>query len=106
MILFAVMTAANTLLMSATPAYMAQAIPQDMRGRVMAYLGIGFLFVDARGGSSGGGPGMGALLTIPSILGSILGGFIFNYYAYLPWLLLGGAMILNALLAFFYLESQ
>jgi len=106
LLLFAVMTLANTFLMAAAPAYMATASPPEVRGRVMAALGMGFLFVDTRGGSTGGGPGMGALLTVPSIIGSMLGGIIYDIDPKLPWLLLGGSMIINALLALTYLRQR
>lgn len=104
LLLFALMTLANTFLMAAAPAYMATASPPEVRGRVMAALGMGFLFVDTRGGSTGGGPGMGALLTVPSIVGSMLGGIMYDIDPKLIWLLLGGSMIINALLAFVYLR--
>ncbi len=104
-ILFIVLTMANAFLMSAAPAYMAHAVPQERRGRVMAALGMGFLFVETRG-STGGGPGMGALLTIPSILGALLGGFVYGYSPILPWLLLGGSMLLNSLITLLFLDPN
>jgi len=46
---------------------MAQKVPSEERGRVMATLGQGMLLINTRGGF--GGPGMGALLTIHMLLG-------------------------------------
>ena len=60
----------------------------------MAALGQGMLFINTRGG--GGGPGMGAILTIPSVVGSIIGGFVYVNDPMLPWLLLGASLVFNA----------
>jgi MFS family permease len=94
-LLFAAMTVANSILISGAPALMAQAVPPEMRGRVMAALGQGMLFINTRGGG-GGGPGMGAVLAIPSILGAMIGGYIYEYNPALPWLMMGAAMLLSA----------
>jgi len=60
----------------------------------MAAIGQGMLFINTRGGT--GGPCMGMVLTIPSVLGSILGGFVYGYDPSLPWALLALSMIINA----------
>jgi MFS family permease len=101
--LFAVMTIANAFLISGAPSFMAHSVPEEKRGRVMAALGQGMLFINTRGGS--GGPGMGAVLTIPSILGSILGGFVYEYNPTLPWILLAVLMAINAVISFLFLYS-
>ena len=69
----------------------------------MSALGQGMLFVNTLGGA--GGPGMGALLTLPSIIGSLLGGFIYNYNPTLLWIFLGTTMIVNAVICHLYLEK-
>jgi predicted MFS family arabinose efflux permease len=76
---------------------MAQMVPSEMRGRVMAALGQGMLVINLRG-SAGGGPGMGAVLAIPSILGALVGGYVYEYNPMLPWLMMGAAMLLSALI--------
>jgi len=96
-LLFAVMTFTNSFLISGAPAYMAQAVPPEKRGRVMATLGQGMLLVNTRGGGSGG-PGMGAILAIPSIIGSVLGGFIYDYNPALPWMLFGASMAVSSVI--------
>ena len=63
----------------------------------MSALGQGMLFINTRGGG-GGGPGMGALLTIPSIIGSIFGGFVYGYNPNLLWLSFGVALVLSAVI--------
>lgn len=96
-LLFAAMTFTNSFLISGAPAYMAQAVPLERRGRVMAALGQGMLYINTRGGGSGG-PGMGAILAIPSIIGSILGGFLYDYNPVLPWMLFGASMAVSSVI--------
>ncbi len=96
-LIFVALTMANSVLTSGAPALMAQMVPSEMRGRVMAALGQGMLVINLRG-SAGGGPGMGAVLAIPSILGAIVGGYVYEYNPMLPWLMMGAAMLLSALI--------
>jgi len=96
-LVFVALTLANSVLTSGAPALMAQMVPSEMRGRVMAALGQGMLVINTRG-SGGGGPGMGAVLTIPSILGAIVGGYVYEYNPVLPWMMMGVAMLLSALI--------
>ena len=49
---------------------------------------------------------MGAILTIPSILGSIVGGLTYNYNPKLPWFLLGAILLLNAGIALLLISSS
>jgi MFS family permease len=102
-IIFLTITIANSFLMSAAPAYMAKSTPQEKRGRIMSALGQGMLLVNTRGGA-GGGPGMGALLTIPSIIGSLLGGVIYNMDPEFLWILFGVSTILSAIISKLYLK--
>jgi len=96
--LLVIMTVANSFLMSGAPAYMTHSVPPERRGQVMSALGMGMLFINTRGGG-GGGPGMGTLLTIPSIIGSILGGFVYGYNPNLLWLSFGIALIISAVIS-------
>ncbi len=93
---------ANAFLVSAAPSFMAHSVTTDKRGRIMAALGQGMLLINTRGGT--GGPGMGAVLTVPSILGSALGGFIYRYDPRLPWVLLALFMIVNAVICVVFLS--
>jgi len=101
-ILMIIMTIANSFLMSGAPAYMTQSVPSDRRGRVMSTLGMGMLFINTRGGG-GGGPGMGTLLAIPSIVGSLLGGFVYGYNPNVLWLSFGVTLLISAYLSQKYL---
>jgi MFS family permease len=102
-LLFIAITAANTFLISGAPALMAHTVPSDKRGRIMAALGQGMLSINTRGGS--GGPGMGAILTIPSILGSIMGGFIYSYNPIIPWFLLASSLLFNSVIAIKFISN-
>ena len=88
----------NAFLFPAAGALMADMTPREMRGRVMAALGRGMLIINYRGGG-GGGPGMGFFLTIPSILGFLLGGLIYDANPLYPWLILASAAAVNSALA-------
>jgi MFS family permease len=100
--LMVIMTIANSFLMSGAPSYMTHSVPPERRGRVMSAMGQGMLFINTRGGG-GGGPGMGALLTIPSIIGSLLGGVVYGIDPNLLWLSFGLALITSAGLSQKYL---
>jgi MFS family permease len=95
---------ASAFLIAGAPAYMAESVPPPMRGRVMAAIGQGMLNINLRGGG-GGGPGMGAVLTIPAIMGSLLGGFIYQASPRLPWFLMGAAMLVCASICAFLMKS-
>ena len=93
-----IMPVAISLPMSGAPAYLPHSVPPERRGQVMSALGMGMLFINTRGGG-GGGPGMGTLLTIPSIVGSILGGFVYGYNPNLLWMSFGVALLISAVLS-------
>ena len=95
----------SAFLIAGAPAYMAESVPPHMRGRVMAAIGQGSLFINMRGGG-GGGPGLGAVLTIPAIMGSLLGGFIYQASPRLPWFLMGAAMLVSASICAFFMKSS
>ncbi len=103
LVLIIIGTIFNSFLISGAPAYMAQAVPPSRRGRVMSALGQGMLLINIRGGL-GGGPGMGALLTIPSILGSLLGGFIYDFNPVLTWFLMGFSFLISGIVGYFFLK--
>ena len=102
-VLFVLLTVANSFLMAGAPSYMAKATPLDKRGRIMSALGQGMLLINTRGGGVGG-PGMGALLAIPTITGSIIGGLVYSVNPELLWLSFGLSMILTAAICLKYLD--
>lgn len=102
LIVLLMLSMANALQFPASEALMADIVPREMRGRVMAALGRGALMINpGRGG--GGGPGMGYIFAIPVIFGSIVGGYIYGLNPAYPWILqsiilLGNLVVSLALL--------
>lgn len=96
---------ANAFLMPLAGALMADMVPVERRGMVMATLGRGMLMTNLRG-ESGSGPGMGFVLCLPVIVGSLLGGYIYGESPSVPWMLLGSAFAVNAVLAAFFLRTE
>ena len=77
-----VLVIANAFLWIASNVLLADSIPRSTRGRVMASMGQGIGV-----GISGGGYARGFLLFIPATIGSMLGGYIYDYNAAYPWLI-------------------
>ena len=98
-----VISVANAFLMPLGGAIMADMVPSERRGMAMAAIGRGMLVTDLRGGG-GGGPSMGFVMTIPVIIGSLLGGYIFEMNPVTPWIIQGCALFLNAIIATFLLK--
>ncbi len=82
----------NAFLMPACSSLLADIVPRVRRGRIMAALGQGGFFIRAQGGLTGG-PGLGFVLTLPVILGSLIGGYIYSFNPVLPWILFSMALI-------------
>ena len=76
---------AGALFIPSSTALMADYIPTEMRGRVMAAIGRGSLIVGATGGGIGG-PGMGYLFTLPVMITSVIGGVLYSINSIYPWL--------------------
>jgi MFS family permease len=104
-LVFVPLAVGNAFLIPAAGALMADLCPPERRGMVMACIGRGMLVINYRGGT-GGGPGMGFLLTLPVIIGSYLGGYIYETYPPAPWLLLGASLAVNAVMAFLFVRRD
>jgi len=85
---------AGALFMPSSTALMADYIPRELRGRVMAAIGRGSVMVGATGGGTGG-PGMGYIFTIPVMVASILGGILYSMNPAYPWICVLGATVLQ-----------
>ncbi|MGD2201331.1 MAG: MFS transporter, partial [Candidatus Bathyarchaeota archaeon] len=105
LLVFVPMAVANAFLIPGAGALMVDLTPPEKRGVVMASMGRGMLVVNYRG-AVGGGPGMGFILTLPVMVGSYLGGYIFENYPTTPWLFLGISLGVNALLAYVFLKRD
>jgi MFS family permease len=83
----------------ACSALMADTVPREIRGRVMAALGQGGILIGAAGGV--GGPGVGLVTIIPLMIASLAGGYLYTWHPASPWFVsavaTGIALILIAL---------
>ncbi len=95
---------AGALFLPSSTALMADYIPRDMRGRVMAAIGRGSVLIGATGGGTGG-PGMGYLFTIPVMVVSVLGGLLYTLNPTYPWICNLGITILQLLSIIFFIRD-
>ena len=94
----------NAFVLPAGSALMADLVPRDMRGRVMAALGRGTTLIGSTGGGVGG-PGMGFLITIPIMIASLAGGYLYEANPTYPWLFGFVAGLISLVLATFFLRD-
>lgn len=80
MLVWVLMMIASAFLWIASSVFLADSIPRQMRGRIMAGVGQGVSF-----GVSGGGYASGFLLFIPMTIGNLIGGYIYEYNPQYPW---------------------
>ena len=86
-------------------ALMADTVPRDVRGRVMAALGQGGILIGSAGGV--GGPGVGFVTVIPLMLAYLAGGYLYGQNPAYPWFLaLGATAIAILLIALFIRDPQ
>jgi MFS family permease len=95
---------AGALFFPSCTALMAEFVPQDMRGRVMAAIGRGSVFIGATGGGIGG-PGMGYIFTLPVIFFSFLGGLLYSMNPIYTWLCLLGTTTIQILCVVFFIRD-
>jgi MFS family permease len=82
----------GALFSPSSTALMADSIPREARGRVMAAIGRGTVMVGAAGGGTGG-PGMGYLFTLPVMVASVAGGLLYTLNPVFPWLCVLGTTL-------------
>ncbi|OGD53245.1 hypothetical protein A3K81_02250 [Candidatus Bathyarchaeota archaeon RBG_13_60_20] len=82
MLIYGALVVSSAFMWIASSAYLADSIPREMRGRVMAGLGSGMSI-----GVTGGGYSSGFLVFIPMTIGSLISGYIYSYDAAMPWIL-------------------
>ena len=80
MLIWVLMMIASSFIWIASSVYLADTIPRNIRGRIMAGVGQGVSF-----GVSGGGYASGFLLFIPMTIGNLIGGYIYMYNPVYPW---------------------
>ena len=79
-LVYSVLVLANAFIWIASGVLIADSIPRNIRGRIMAGLGQGIPL-----GITGGGYAQGFMLFIPSALGSLVSGYIYDYNPAYPW---------------------
>ena len=95
---------AGTLLIPSSTALLADYIPRNLRGRVMAAIGRGSFMIGATGGGIGG-PGMGYIFTLPVMFASVLGGLLYSMNPIYPWLCILGTTIIQLLSVVFFIRD-
>jgi MFS family permease len=85
---------AGALFTPSSTALMADYIPRELRGRMMAAIGRGSILLGATGGGTGG-PGMGYLFTLPVMAASVLGGVLYSVNPTYPWLCVLGTTLVQ-----------
>jgi MFS family permease len=73
-----------TIAIPACTALMADLTPRENRGRVMALVGQGGIMIGPAGGGTGG-PAVGLLITIPIMISSLMGGYLYALDPRYPW---------------------
>jgi len=92
-LVYVLLVLANAFVWISSGVYLANIIPRNIRGRIMAGLGQGIPL-----GITGGGYAQGFVLFIPNMLGSIVSGFIYELNPMYPWYI--NAITLVACLGF------
>lgn len=87
----AAVAAATAFFVTACSALMADTVSRQTRGRVMAAIGRGTVFLGASSGGTGG-PGMGFVITIPVMVSSLVGGYLYGAHPAYPWIFVTVAM--------------
>ena len=95
--MFTLITLSAVFIWISSQVYVANSVPRNIRGRIMAGIGSG-----ASLGVSGVGFISGFLIFLPKTLGSLAGGFIYHLNPQLPWLL--QSLLLSVGLVYTYLK--
>ena len=89
---------ATVIFIPACTALMADSVPREMRGRVMAAFGRGSVMLGATGGGTGG-PGMGYFITVPVMIASIAGGVLYTANPTYPWVFVFAATLISVIVS-------
>ena len=89
---------ATVIFIPACTALMADSVPREMRGRVMAAFGRGSVMLGATGGGTGG-PGMGYFITVPVMIASIAGGVLYTANSTYPWVFVFAATLISVIVS-------
>ncbi len=104
LVIRALIGASNAIMIPASLALMADTVPRDIRGRTMAAIGRGTVFLGATGGGTGG-PGMGYVLIIPVVLMSIIGGYIYASNPIYTWIFITISVLISLTASLIYIRD-
>ena len=99
-----VIAVASAITIPACSALMADIAPREIRGRVMAALGQGGVMIGAAGGGTGG-PGTGFIITLPLMIASLAGGYLYAQKPTYPWLFVLIASTLATILTALFIRD-
>ena len=105
LVIFTIISIINSFLIPACSALIADIVPRRWRGRVMALMGRGVLHIWSGGYPWGGPSAMGFLLSIPMMIGSFIGGYIYGFNPIYPWFLLSASIVLSLILTIVLLRE-
>lgn len=88
--IYTIVVLASVIMWIASQVYLADSIPKEIRGRIMAGLGSGITL-----GVTGIGFPSGFLIFLPKTLGSLAGGYIYHLIPALPWVLQSGILLIG-----------
>jgi MFS family permease len=95
---------ASAITLPACTALMADIAPREIRGQVMAALGQGGVMIGAAGGGTGG-PGTGFIITLPLMIASLAGGYLYAQKPTYPWLFVLIASTLATILTALFIRD-
>jgi MFS family permease len=99
-VIYIIMVVGNAFLWIASSVLLADTIPRNIRGRIMAAMGQGLGV-----GISGGGYSRGFLLFIPATIGAFLGGYIYEFNSAMPWIIQSVFLMLGILLTVMFVRE-
>ena len=99
-----VIAVASALTLPACTALMADIAPREIRGQVMAALGQGGVMIGAAGGGTGG-PGTGFIITLPLMIASLAGGYLYAQNPTYPWVFVLIAATLATILTALFIRD-
>ena len=100
LIIYSVTTLGAVLMWIASQVYLADSIPKEMRGRIMAGVGSGITL-----GVTGIGFPSGFLIFLPKTLGNLAGGMIYHLNPALPWALQSMFLLVGLVYAWLMLRN-
>ncbi len=100
LIIYSLVTIGSVFIWIASQVYLADSIPREKRGRIMAGVGSGMSI-----GITGVGKASGFLIFLPTAIGSIVGGLIYSIDPIYPWLLQGIVLIVGLLMTYLLIHN-